>query len=150
LASTNQAGGKESLIGSPAPEWGNQDWINSKPLKLSALRGKVVLLRFFMESTCPLCHATAPSLNYFYARYGSQGLVVIGMYTPKPRPAHHSVSVVRRYVEDYQFKFPVALDDDWATLRTFWLNRVTEPDFTSVSFLIDKKGTIRFIHPGGE
>ncbi len=97
-----------------------------------------------------MCRATAPSLNYFHSRYSHQGLVVVGMYTPKPRPAYIPLSVVRKYVEDYQFKFPIALDEDWATLRAFWLDRVSDPDFTSVSFLIDKKGVIRFIHPGGE
>lgn len=149
LASEMKSSG-EALLGSQAPEWSNQDWINSKPLRLSELKGKVVLLRFFMESTCPMCSATAPSLNYFYSKYRSKGLVVVGMYTPKPHPAGHPVSQVRKYVEDYRFEFPVALDNDWKTLQAFWLDRVANPAFTSVSFLIDKKGIIRFIHPGGE
>ena len=140
----------KGLIGSPATEWNSGDWINSKPLRLSQFKGRVVLLRFFMESSCPFCSATAPSLNHFYSKYKDKGLVVVGMYTPKPRPAPRPVSQVREYVRDFKFEFPVALDNDWATLRAFWLDRISDAAFTSASFLIDKKGIIRFIHPGGE
>ncbi len=140
----------KSLLGSRAPNWNNQNWINSAPLKLSELRGRVILLRFFMDSACPMCSATAPSLNYFYSKYRDRGLIVVGMYTPKPQPAEVSVSTVRKYVEAYKFEFPVALDNDWSTLKAFWLNRVSNTAFTSVSFLIDKRGVVRFVHPGGE
>ncbi len=150
IAIGSRASDWHALIGSRAQEWNNRDWINSKPLKLSDLRGKVVLLRFFMESSCPMCSATAPSLNYFYSKYKARGLVVVGMYTPKPFPEPRSVDQVQKYVRDFKFEFPVALDNDWSTLNAFWLNRVFHPDFTSISFLIDRKGVIRFIHPGGK
>jgi peroxiredoxin len=139
----------DQLIGTRAPEWNNRVWINSPALKLSQLKGKVVLVRFFMESSCPFCRASAPFLNQFFARYKDKGLVVIGMYTPKPTPRETPVETVRQYVTKYGFQFPVALDNDWATLNQFWLNRVSDAEYTSVSFLIDKKGIIRYIHPGG-
>jgi peroxiredoxin len=137
------------LIGSPAPEWTNDRWLNSAPLKLSQLKGKVILLRFFMESSCPMCRASAPYLNDFHTKYKDQGLVVIGMYTPKPRPRKTEVETVKQFVADYGFAFPVAVDDDWSALKSFWLNRMPNADFTSVSFLIDSKGIIRYIHSGG-
>ena len=137
------------LVGTQAPEWNNQQWLNSQPLKLSQLKGKVVLLRFFMESSCPMCRASAPYLNDFYAKYKDDGLVVVGMYTPKPNPRKTEIEAVKLFVTDYGFEFPVALDNDWATLKSFWLNRVPDARFTSVSFLIDRKGTIRYIHSGG-
>ena len=137
------------LIGTPAPEWQNQQWLNSKPLKLSELKGNVVLVRFFMDSACPMCRASAPYLNEFHQEYGNRGLVVIGMYTPKPEPRQTPMETVKSYVTDYGFQFPVALDNDWATLQKFWLQRVPNADYTSVSFLIDKNGIIRYIHPGG-
>lgn len=139
----------ESLIGTSAPEWSNDRWINSGPLQLSQLRGKVIFIRFFMDSTCPFCRASAPHLNELHETYKGQGLVVIGMYTPKPEPRPTGTRLVQQYVKDYGFSFPVAVDDDWATLKRFWLDRVSAADYTSVSFLIDKKGVIRFIHPGG-
>jgi peroxiredoxin len=137
------------LIGTPAPQWQNQQWLNSKPLKLSELKGKVVLVRFFMESSCPMCRASAPYLNEFEQQYRKRGLVVIGMYTPKPEPHNTPIKTVQGFVKDYGFQFPVALDNDWATLNQFWLQRVPDAEYTSISFLIDKDGIIRYIHPGG-
>jgi peroxiredoxin len=139
----------DNLIGTTAPQWNNDRWINSGPLQLSDLRGKVVFIRFFMDSNCPFCRASAPYLNELHQMYKNRGLVVIGMYTPKPKPRPTETSVVQQYVKDYGFSFPVAVDDDWATLNKFWLDRVSSAEYTSVSFLIDKKGMIQFIHPGG-
>jgi peroxiredoxin len=136
-------------VGTPAPQWQNQQWLNSQPLKLSDLKGKVVLVRFFMESACPMCRASAPYLNAFHKKYADRGLVVIGMYTPKPEPRPTSIEIVQGFVKDYGFQFPVALDNDWGTLNKFWLQRVPKAEYTSVSFLIDKNGIIRYIHPGG-
>ena len=102
-----------------------------------------------MESSCPFCRASAPYLNQFDSKYKEKGLIVIGMYTPKPSPHPTSTETVKQYASDYHFHFPVAVDDDWQTLNKYWLDRVPDADFTSVSFLIDKKGTIRYIHPGG-
>ena len=145
IASAAAAG----IVGEPCPEWDNSKWVQGGPLRLADLHGKVVLLRFFMESGCPYCHATAPALNGLYREFGPRGLVVLGMYTPKPRPRPTSVEAVRRHVEAYGFQFPVAVDDDWATLRRLWLDRVPEADFTSASLLIDRQGVVRHVHPGG-
>jgi peroxiredoxin len=138
-----------NLVGNAVPDWENDRWINSNALSLSDLKGKVVLLRFFMDSTCPLCRTSAPYLNELFTDYKNKGVVIIGMYTPKPEPNPTDTATVERYVREYGFKFPVAIDDEWKTLRKLWLDRVPNADFTSVSFLIDKKGILRFIHPGG-
>jgi peroxiredoxin len=135
------------LIGTPAPPWEATDWINSPPLTLSALRGKVVLVRWFTSTDCPYCSATAPALNELHQTFKDRGLVVVGMYHHKSR-APLVVTQVKGWVRTYAFTFPVAVDRDWQTLRRWWLNGAHR-DFTSVSFLIDKKGTIRRIHPGG-
>jgi peroxiredoxin len=139
----------DQLIGTEAPDWNNTRWINSHPLSVKQLRGKVVLVRFFMESNCPMCRGSAPYLNELYSAFKDKGLVVIGMYTPKPQPRTTETSVVEQYVKDYGFDFPVAVDDEWATLKKFWLDRIPDAEYTSVSFLIDQKGIIRYIHPGG-
>jgi peroxiredoxin len=144
------ASNAEQLIGTPAPDWNNQQWINSPPLRISDLKGKVILVRFFMDSSCPFCRASAPYLNELYSAFKNKGLIVVGMYTPKPSPMNVPIEDVRKYVKDYGFEFPVALDNDWATLNKFWLDRMPDADFTSVSFLIDKKGIVRYMHKGGQ
>ena len=138
-----------SLVGTASPDWPARQWVQGGPLQLHDLRGKVVLVRFFMDSACPLCRATAPALNALHEEFSPRGLVVIGMYTPKPRPRATSVDEVRRHVQAYGFRFPVAVDDDWAALRRLWLDRVPGADFTSSSLLIDRDGIVRHVHPGG-
>jgi len=135
------------LIGTKAKNWQVEGWMNSNPLQLKDLSGKVVLVRWWTEG-CPFCVATAPSLNEFYDQFHSRGLEVIGFY-------HHKsdepldVQRVYRYAKQLGFEFPVAIDYDWQTLRTWWLDN-SEASWTSVSFLIDRRGTIRHIHPGGQ
>ena len=138
-----------SILGKPSPDWSNDRWVQGGPLRLADLRGKVVLVRFFMDADCPLCRGTAPTLNELHREFGPRGLVVVGMYTPKPRPRLVTTEVVRGYVESYGFRFPVAVDDDWATLRRLWLDRVPDAAYTSASLLIDRRGVVRHLQQGG-
>jgi len=136
------------LIGQAVLDWEVKDWFNSDPLTLSALRGKVVLVRFWTGPECPFCYASAAALNEFYKEYHDQGLEVIGIY-------HHKGSLelnkknVRELAGQMGFQFPVAIDHNWKTLKRWWLDG-NQRDWTSVSFLIDKNGTIQHIHPGGQ
>jgi peroxiredoxin len=138
-----------ALLGRPSPDWPARRWMQGGPLQLADLRGRVVLLRFFMESDCPYCRGTAPTLNALHEDLAARGLVVIGMYTPKPRPRPVAAGEVERYVADYGFRFPVAVDEDWAALRRLWLDRVPGASFTSSSLVIDRRGVVRHVHPGG-
>jgi peroxiredoxin len=138
-----------AVLGKPAPEWGAHRWVEGGPLSVAGLRGRVVLVRFFMSPECPYCRGTAPSLNELYRDFGTAGLVVVGMFTPKPKPRPTSVEEVRKYVEAYGFQFPVAVDDDWSALRALWLDQVPDAAFTSSSLLIDKGGIVRHVHAGG-
>ena len=137
----------DELIGKPAPKWGTLKWMNSQPLKLSELEDKVVLIRWWTE-TCPFCSGSAPALNEFHDIFKEKGLVVIGMYHPKP-PGPRRQKTLEKAVKRLGFEFPIALDMDWSRLRRYWLSN-SRHRWTSVSFLIDKRGKIRYIHPGGE
>ena len=137
----------DELIGKLAPEWGTLKWMNSQPLKLSELADKVVLIRWWTE-TCPFCSSSAPALNEFHDIFKEKGLVVVGMYHPKP-PGPRRQKTLEKAVKRLGFEFPIALDMDWSRLRRYWLAN-SRHRWTSVSFLIDKRGKIRYIHPGGE
>jgi peroxiredoxin len=141
-----------SILGKPVPDWPAKpaaEWVQGGPLKLGDLRGKVVLIRFFMDADCPYCRATAPALNELSAEFASKGLVVVGMYTPKPKPRPVTTDEVRGYVKSYGFTFPVAVDADWGALNKLWLDRVPEAEFTSSSLLIDRHGVLRHVQEGG-
>jgi peroxiredoxin len=135
------------LIGKPALPWFASEWIGSPPLDLAGLRGKVILVRWFMSTDCPYCTATAPALNQLHRDFRARGLVVIGMYHHK-NPEPLETKKVQQWTHDFGFEFPVAIDRDWRTLYRWWLDG-HKRDFTSVTFLIDQQGVIRRIHPGG-
>jgi peroxiredoxin len=135
------------IIGRPAPGWDVSEWIGSPPIAWDALRGKVVLVRWFMSTDCPYCTASAPALNALDDEFGGRGLQVIGMYHHKS-PAPLDLQKIGGWVSDFKFKFPVAVDRDWRTLNRWWLDG-HERAYTSVSMLVDRDGVIRHIHPGG-
>src|SRR5688572_8212813 len=79
-------GGPDSgtgLIGTPAPPWQFERWVRGRPVRLDQLRGKVVLLRWWTEG-CRFCASTLPALERIRTRHERDGLVVIGVFHPKP------------------------------------------------------------------
>ena len=136
------------LIGTVPSEWEATSWRNSPPLTLAGQRGKVVLARWWTAG-CPYCEATAPALREFDRNYRERGLVVIGFYHHKDEGPLDE-AVVDQTAAKYGFVFPVAVDPEWRTLDRWWQPREKNRRATSVSFLLDKHGVIRHVHPGGE
>jgi peroxiredoxin len=136
----------EDLIGTEAPEFQGLQWVNSAPITLHGLRGKAVLLRFWL-SGCPRCENSADALNYLYEKYGNQGLIVIGIHHPKSESTQ-DIKVVHDTANKLGFTFPVAQDLEWKTINSFWLGKVKRT-YTSATFLIDKSGHICWLHDGG-
>lgn len=137
-----------SLLGRKPPEWNGLAWLDGEALSLAQLRGKVVLIRWWTAPHCPYCRATAPALNEFHRTYHDRGLQVLGFYHHKsPEPL--SSDAVKQHAERLGFEFPIAIDPQWRTLKQWWLDR-GEERWTSVSFLLDRHGVVRHIHPGGE
>ena len=135
------------MLGRRAPAWSFERWIRSPALTPRDLRGKVVLLRWWTEG-CDFCAATLPGLESLRKRYGRDGLVVIGVYHPKPpRPVSDRDVVVA--ANRLGFGGPLAVDERWTTLDRYWLSG-HEREFTSVSFLIDRDGLICWVQRGGE
>ena len=135
------------LIGKAAPGFSGLTWLNSEPLGIEDLRGKVVLIRFWLVD-CPYCTNTAPSLVELYGKYRGEGLVVIGIHHPKSERAKNNALVLKT-AKKLGFEFPVAQDKDWETINAYWLGG-SGRSYTSSSILIDKRGIIRFVHDGGE
>ncbi len=135
------------LLGTRPPEWQFGEWLQTPPLTLAGLRGKVVLVRWWTGPECPYCSASADSLNSLWKKDRDRGLVVIGMYhhkSPTPLTHEHVEAQIRRL----GFEFPIGIDKDWTTLRRWWLDDQRR-GWTSVTFLLDREGIIRHIHPGG-
>ena len=136
----------EELIGRRAPDWRFDRWIGTRPLSLERLRGKVVLLRWWTEG-CHFCETTLPAIEELRSR--SKDLVVIGVFHPKPPRAvtdRHVLAVAK----ELGFSGPIAVDTRWSMLHRYWLDDNPDRNWTSVSFLIDREGKIRWVHGGGE
>ncbi len=110
-------------------------WINSKPLTLKELRGKVVLVDFWTYS-CINCLRTLPHLKSWYAAYHKKGLVIIGVHTPE-FAFEHVTSNVEAAVKRLGIPYPVVQDNNYKT----WDNYANE--YWPAEYLIDKTGRIR-------
>ncbi len=92
-------------------------WINvDKPLSLKALRGKVVLLDFWTYG-CVNCMHVLPDLKRLERKYANE-LVVIGVHSPK-FDNEKDVANLRKIVQRYDIKHPVAQDSDFRIWRAY-------------------------------
>ncbi|HET9818341.1 MAG TPA: cytochrome c biogenesis protein DipZ [Rhodanobacteraceae bacterium] len=114
---------------------GATGWLNSPPLTVQSLRGKVVLVDFWTYS-CINCIRSLPYVEAWYAKYKDHGLVVIGVHSPEfafeKIPANVASAVQRLGVD-----FPVALDSDYAIWKGF------NNHYWPADYFIDAKGRIR-------
>lgn len=134
--------GRESLPqNGPAPELsGIVGWINSPPLTLSELKGKVVLIDFWTYS-CINCLRTLPYLKNWYRDYKNHGFVIIGVHTPEFE-FEKDYSNVKKAVHELGIEYPVALDNNYATWNAY------HNHYWPAHFLIDQQGAIRMVHFG--
>jgi AhpC/TSA family protein len=136
------------VLDRPARAWTFDRWVDSRPLTLESLHGKVVLIRWF-NTGCKYCGNTLPALETLRTRYASEGLVVVGVYHPKPI-GKVSDAFVKQTARELGFHGPIAVDEKWSTLARWWLDGQPERNWTSVSFLVDRQGIVRWAHGGGE
>jgi cytochrome c biogenesis protein CcdA/thiol-disulfide isomerase/thioredoxin len=115
-------------------------WINSPPLTMQELRGKVVLVDFWTYS-CINCLRTLPYLESWDKRYRSKGLVILGVHSPE-FAFEHSLGNVRAAVKRLGVRYPVALDNDFGTWNAY------ENQYWPADYLIDRNGHVRDVHFG--
>jgi len=116
------------------------EWFGSTPLTIKSLRGKVVLVDFWTY-TCINCIRTLPYLRDWHEKYADKGLVIVGVHTPEFE-FEKSADNVRKAIEDFDIKYPVMQDNDYATWRAY-ANR-----YWPAKYLVDKEGKIRYTHFG--
>ena len=125
----------------PAPDFREIDlWLNSDPLTIDGLRGKVVLIDFWTYS-CINCLRTLPHVRAWDEAYRDDGLVVVGVHTPE-FAFERDAGNVRRAVRDLGVAYPVALDNSYGTW-TAWSNR-----YWPAKYFVDRRGRLRYAHFG--
>lgn len=131
--------GAAPRVGLEAPDFTLSD-LNGKQVKLSALRGKPVMINFW-ATWCPPCRAEIPTLVQAYAD-AQKGTAdapyrILGVATQSDQPT------IQAFVKELGVNFPVLPDVD---------NRITSDLYHVIpiptSFFIDKDGIIRFVQVG--
>ena len=123
-----------------APEFSTGTWINSEPLTLKALRGKVVLIEFWTFG-CYNCRNTLPFIKSWHEQYANKGLTIIGVHSPE-LDGEEKIENVQREVASLGIKYPVVTDNDYATWKAYHVNA------WPTIFLLDRGGRIRWSHVG--
>ncbi len=134
------AGANLSNYGPAPPIIGISAWVNSPPLNISGLRGKVVLVDFWTYS-CINCIRSIPHLNAWESEYGANGLVIIGVHTPEFAFEHNYTNVASA-VKKFNITYPVALDNNYGTWDAYG------NEYWPADYLIDGNGSIRYVSFG--
>jgi thiol-disulfide isomerase/thioredoxin len=138
-ATGSTTGGQVQAVSArhPAPDFtGIDGWLNSTPLTLADLRGKVVLIDFWTFS-CVNCVRTIPHLKVLYDSYKADGFVIVGVHSPEfdfeKAPANVAAAVKRLGVT-----WPVAIDSSMATWNAY------QNQYWPAEYLLDQQGRIAY------
>src|SRR5437773_7714353 len=115
-------------------------WINGGPLSLKSLKGKVVVVDFWAFD-CEPCIQTMPHITELYEKYAKDGLVVIGVHTPRA-DYEKDEKKLREAIEKMGIRFPVVVDNKEKIFRDY------QCDLWPSQFVIDRKGIVRYNHGG--
>jgi cytochrome c biogenesis protein CcdA/thiol-disulfide isomerase/thioredoxin len=140
LAAVQSATGGLPDYGVAPPLKPDGAWINTQPLTLAQLRGKVVLVDFWTYS-CINCLRTLPHLKSWYATYRKDGFVIVGIHTPE-FAFEHVTSNVRDAVKRLGITYPVVQDNRFKTWDAY------ANQYWPAEYLIDKTGHIRHTNFG--
>lgn len=130
-------------LGKPyaAPEFAGIDaWINSQPLTMQRLKGKVVLIDFWTYS-CINCVRTLPYITDWDKKYRDQGLVIVGVHSPEFE-FEKKFDNVKAAIAQHGIRYPVAQDNRLST----WVN--FDNLYWPAHYLIDRDGKVVYTHFG--
>jgi peroxiredoxin len=135
---TNQLAADEPQPAAPqAPEFaGVSQWLNSNPLTIESLRGKVVVIHFWTFD-CINCQHNLPYYSRWRHDFAEKDVQIIGVHTPETTDEADMQQLVS-HVKQLGITYPVAVDGDHATWKAY--NNRYWPSI----YLIDKQGRIRY------
>jgi peroxiredoxin len=131
-------GGAGAWAQTPAPEFRDAAaWIDSKPLKLSDQRGKVVVVHFWTH-ICYNCVNNYPHYRKWQEAFGkNKQFLMVGIHTPEFE-SDKNIAGIKAAAEKARLKFPILVDNDKSNWRA-WRNR-----YWPAVYLVDKAGVVRF------
>lgn len=124
-----------------APEFtGISNWLNSPPLTLASLKGKVVLVDFWTFG-CYNCVNTLPYVTKLQEKYGKSGFTVIGIHSPE-FPYERSTANVAAAIQKHGITYPVGQDNAFATWNAYGNH------YWPAQYIVDQNGHIVYTHAG--
>ena len=136
-SSEKSSEGKGGLIGNPAPDFTVPRAAGKGKIALSNLAGNVVVIDFW-GTFCEPCKKSFPKLQDLSAKYGESGLRVVAISEDEPEDKDK----IPEFVKTYGAKFAIGWDEDKSVARHY------KPETMPSSFLVDRKGIVRFAHVG--
>ncbi len=126
------------LVGNPAPEFKLKALTGTRGMvSIHGLRGKVVVVDFW-GTICEPCKKSFPKLQDLSAKYAGSGLQIVGISEDEA----DDKDKIPTFADTYGAKFPIAWDEDKSAAKKY------RPETMPSSFVIDKKGVVRFAHAG--
>jgi peroxiredoxin len=129
---------------SPSPREGflapdfTLDTLQGEAVKLSDLRGKIVVLNFW-TTWCPPCRAETPALETSYGSYKEADVIILGVNLTN----EDSLQEVEAFVQEFGLTYPILLDRDGTVGLLYQLNGLP------TTFFINREGVIRTVVVGG-
>jgi len=131
------------------PEIVASQWLEQTPVKLSDLRGKVVLLDFWAH-WCGPCQVTLPNLTRWHEKYKDKGLVILGLTKyyghgdQRRMTTDEELVYLREFKKRYRLPYGIVVGEKDVNELNYGVNSIP------MSFLLDRKGVLRYISPGAD
>ena len=128
-------GEKHPLVGTQAPAFAMDSAVGGTKIKMDAMAGKVVIVDFW-ATWCEPCKKSFPKLQELNVKYKASGLEIVGISEDDENTG------VKDFGSTYGAKFPIGWDNG-KTIAGKW-----QPKSMPATFIVDKKGVVRFVHLG--
>jgi peroxiredoxin len=134
----DSSGDKGGLVGNPAPDFSVKTVSGGAgSVSLKGLRGKVVLVDFW-GTFCEPCKKSFPKLQDLNTKYSASGLKIVGISEDES----DDKDKIPGFAGTYGAKFALGWDEDKSIAKSY------KPETMPSSFIIDKKGVVRYVHVG--